>query len=125
MSARIVSLEDEGPTASLLIELTLQPRVTIPEAAVQGFLMTPEGAIEAPGLERRPLAVLKGVERRFLYRLDLAQGEDHHLLFTLRPSDPSFTGPAPSAYIPVSLDPSRRPERHGAYLQHRAKAERP
>jgi len=125
MQARVVSITGSGKTAALLIEVSLDPHVTILDGVLEGARWTPSGALPAPGLDERPLTLLKGVSRKMLYLVNLPRGEEHHLLFTLRPPEPGAAGPMPSAYLRVNLDPSRGPKRHGNYVQYMAVSEGP
>jgi hypothetical protein len=123
MQARVVSSTRSGKAAALLIEVSLDPHLTILDGVLEGARWTPSGAITAPGLDERLLTLLKGVPRKLLYLVDLPRDEDHHLLFTLRSHEPGAAIPMPSAYLLVSLDPSRRPERYGNYIQYVAVSE--
>lgn len=120
MQARVVSALESGETATILVEVSLDPLVTITEASLEAALRAPGGPQQVPGLESRSLTVIEGVSRKLLYRVDLPRYSDHDLFFTLRPSDPAWAGPLPSAHVRVGLDPSHTAVRRGDSLEYRA-----
>ena len=125
LQARVVSEEIAGADVRLLVQVAIEPHVSVPEAAL-GLRRLDAGGrqLRREGSERR-LPLIAGIRREFLYEILLARGEDHHLLFTLD-APAGDAGPvATSASLRVNLDPARQGVRIGDVVQFRARPASP
>lgn len=121
ISARIVSIRQDGPLAEVLIETTISSRLDLASLTL-GARKRPEGAGSWDESVLPVALVPRGLERSDRHTLLFEHGRDHDLLLVAVGARSSGEAVAASTYLRVPLDPTRLPRDLGDVLEFPAAA---
>ena len=122
LHARIASIQEEGAFATVLVDVTLSSRIDLGAVGLHGRSRQAGAAGISRTFDLPARIVHRGYTSTSRHALTLEAGRDQDLFITLHAS-PGGKGPVTAeAWIPIPLDPSRRPRSAGRVLEYRAQA---
>ena len=121
LRARLVNLNDSGPTVRATIDLAVRPDIDLPAGRIHARVrrVSDDGMIL--DLWPRAVSIPRGTRIYLRYDLDLSPGEDYQLTFTLADPDRPDERPLSSTTVSINLDPARKPQALETRLQFRAR----
>jgi hypothetical protein len=119
LHARIASIQEEGAFATVLVDVTLSSRIDLGAVGLHGLARRADGG-SSRAFDLPARLVHRGYETTTRHALTLEAGRDQDLFITLHASPKGQTPVTMEAWIPVPLDPSRRPRSAGRVLEYRA-----
>ncbi len=122
LHARIASIQEEGDFATVLVDVTLSSRIELGAVGLHGHARQAGGAGISHSFDLPARIVRRGYTSTSRHALTLEAGRDQDLFITLHASPAGMEPVTAEAWIPIPLDPSRRPRSAGRVLEYRAQA---
>ncbi|MFQ5670027.1 MAG: hypothetical protein ACE5HD_05850 [Acidobacteriota bacterium] len=122
-AVRPLSRLGRGQSTRVLMEVTLFSQKDLSALRLTGrdrSLGGGEKVLDVPDSVR---SLRARAARKIQFQVDLQNGQEHHLSFTLYSTDSSGVFHESSAYVRVDLDPRRQPETPKGLLQFHARME--
>lgn len=119
LHARIASIHEEGAFATVLVDVTLSSRIDLGPVGLHGRARRSGGGISS-AFDLPARFVHRGYTSTARHALTLEAGRDHDLFITLHARPAGKEPVTAEAWIPIPLDPSRRPRPAGRILEYRA-----